>query len=63
MTALQANNSRLVTNNRLIIEAINGVHSSCFEEPKEIRNTQLPHIMVSYKIALALYNCFFLCES
>ena len=62
MTTLQANNSRLVTINRWVIEAINGVHSNCFEALKEIRNTQLPHMMVDYKIASALYNCFFLYE-
>jgi len=59
MTTFQANNARMVTINRWVIEAINGVHFQNFKALKSIRNTQLPHIMDDFKIASALFNCFF----
>ena len=58
-TDLQANHTRLVTKIRCVIEVINGIFDKSFPALKTIRNTMIPHIMIDFKVASALINCFY----
>ncbi len=54
----KANESRLVTKIRWIIESRNG-HIENFRGLGEVTNKSLPHIMEDYRIVGAIINCFF----
>ena len=60
LTTLQANEMRLVTKHRWVIEDYNGtikLHFRAFDAV--IQNKMLPHIMDDLKVACSLINCFF----
>jgi hypothetical protein len=60
LTTLQANETRLVTKARWVIEDDNGVTKQSFRSlDGVIQNKLLPHIIKDYKIASALKNCFY----
>lgn len=56
LTSIEANQTRLVTKCRWVVEAINGIFKQSFKALDEVRNTQLPHIFNDFKIAAALIN-------
>ncbi|CAF1131941.1 unnamed protein product, partial [Brachionus calyciflorus] len=58
LTCAQANKSRFVTKCRWVIEAINGILKESFRALSQVRNSMLQHIMIDFKIACALVNCF-----
>ena len=58
LTVKQANNSRLVTKVRWVLEGRNG-HLETFKALGEVKNNSLSHIMEDYKIAAAIINCFY----
>jgi hypothetical protein len=58
LTFLQANQTRLVTKVRCVVEVINGIFDQSFPALKKIRNTMIPHIMTDFKIAAAFINSF-----
>ncbi|CAF1031071.1 unnamed protein product, partial [Brachionus calyciflorus] len=55
----QANETRLVTKCRYIIEVINRIFKQQFEALKETQNSMLSHIFDDYRIAASLINGFF----
>jgi hypothetical protein len=60
LTTFQANETRLVTKVRWVIEDDNGETKQSFRAlDGVIQNTMLPHIIQDYKIASSLKNCFF----
>ena len=59
LTTLQANQTRLVTKIRNVIERKNGIFKS-FASLEHCRNSQLNHITEDFKNAAALINCFFI---
>ena len=61
MTWSEANETRLVTKCRYVVEVINGIFKQQFKALKETQNTMLSHITDDYRIASALINVFF-CE-
>jgi ABC-type antimicrobial peptide transport system permease subunit len=52
----EANQTRLVTKCRWVVEAINGIFKQSYKALDQIRNTQLKHIMDDFRIAAALIN-------
>lgn len=56
LTSIEANQTRLVTKCRWVVEAKNGIFKQSFKALDEVRNTQLPHIFNDFKIAAALIN-------
>ena len=59
MTSIEANETRLVTKCRYVVEVVNGILKQQFQALKETRNKMLSHIIFDFKIAAALINCFF----
>ena len=60
LTRLQANETRLVTKIRWVIEDANGVLKQSFRAfDGTIQNKMLNHIMNDFRIACSLVNCFF----
>ena len=60
LTRLQANETRLVTKIRWVIEDVNGVLKQSFRAfDGTIQNKMLTHIMNDLRIACSLVNCFF----
>jgi hypothetical protein len=58
LTTLQANESRMVTKCRWVVEAINGFLKK-FKSLRFTDNKSLSHIMLDYKIAAAFINQFY----
>ena len=58
LTTLQANQTRLVTKIRNVIERKNGIFKR-FAALEHCRNSQLNHITEDFKNVAALINCFF----
>ncbi|CAF0986877.1 unnamed protein product [Brachionus calyciflorus] len=59
LTTEQANNSRLVTESRWVIEAVNGILKLSFKALSQVKNTMLNHIGFDYRITGALINRYF----
>lgn len=60
LTTKQANNSRLITKNRYVVEQVNGVVKNFFSYfGKVIRNTTLSTLFQDFRIACALLNIIF----
>ena len=59
LTSFQANHTRFLTKFRWVIEAVNGVFKMYFKALEKNRNSMLSHIMLDFRIASALINCFF----
>ena len=55
---MQANQTRLITKCRWVIEAINGSLKQSHKALDKIQNTMLTHIIDDFKIAAALLNAF-----
>ncbi|RNA07946.1 vacuolar sorting-associated 13c [Brachionus plicatilis] len=55
----EANETRLITKCKFVIEVINGIFKQQFKSLKETQNTMLSHICDDYKIAVTLINAFF----
>ena len=56
----QANNSRLVTKCRFVIEVINGRLKSCFRYFDKVwSNKSLPHMIDDFRIAASIHNAFY----
>ena len=60
MSSSEANQPRLVTKCRYVIEVINGFFKQQFNALKETPNTMLSDITDDYRKASALINVFFL---
>jgi len=60
LTTTQANQSRLVTKNRYIVEILNGKLKKTFQYfDKTIQNTTIPYMFEDFKIACTLLNMTF----
>ena len=58
LTVEQANNSRFVTKVRWVVESRNG-HLETFKALCDVPYNALSHIMIDYKIAASIINCFY----
>ena len=58
LTTFQANESRLVTKCRWVIEVINAFLKG-FKALDNVKNVTLPHLMIDFKIAAAFINLFY----
>lgn len=59
MTCNEANETRLATKCRYVVEVINGIFKQQFKALKETQNSMLDHITDDYRIAASLINVFF----
>lgn len=60
LTTTQANQSRLITKNRYIVEVLNGRIKKTFQcFDKTIQNTTIPYMIEDFRIACALINMTF----
>jgi hypothetical protein len=59
LTTMEANQSRIVTKIRWVVEVINGFLKRSFKALSFMRNRMLNHTEVDYRIAAALINRFF----
>lgn len=61
LTTTQANQSRLVTKNRYIVEILNGRIKKAFQYfDKTIQNTTIPYMFENFRIACAILNITFM---
>ena len=59
MTSKEANEIRLVTKCRYVVEVINGIFKQQFKALRETQKSMLKHIPDDYRIAASLINQFF----